>query len=171
MSDLLKSLFNDSLVIVRCVIKKLTSWHGPMWQWKFISTWYVLFFLWVIFQVQDLVAHFVLLLALFWVKQCKKLRFGQEWESEIVNPLVTIATILQHCKQSVLFQNIPAPFHQLQRYWGMLSLSTNFLFHRPINTSVTASCGFQKDIKGEKHSSGVCLSKFVVKVETSIRKN
>ena len=96
------------------------------------------------------------------------------WGSEIVNPLVTIAKSLQHCKESVLFQNIPAPFHQLQRYWGMLSLSTSFFFHLPINTSVTASCGFQKDYKGEKRSSGVCLSKsciifpYMVKVETSI---
>ena len=58
------------------------------------------FFVSNIFKFKFLVAHFVLLLApLFLWRTMLKMTF-QHWASEIVNPLITIATILQHCVKS-----------------------------------------------------------------------
>ena len=98
------------LVIVTSITYKIFV-HSVLRQWNFISTWYVLYWLWVKIS-SSLCLYF--LLALFFEEKCKKWR--GHWVNQIVNPVVTIEIIfvLQYCKESVLFQKETAPFHQLQ---------------------------------------------------------
>ena len=140
------------LLIVRSIIKKLTFWqkmYTAWWQWNFISTWQVFFFVSNIFKFKFSVAHFVLLLALFFVKNDAKNDIWtlSKWDCKSTS---NNSNNLEHRKES----KETASFHQLQGYWGMLSLSLSFFTHRPINAGVTGSCGFRMEIKSEKHSSG-----------------
>ena len=145
-----------------------------MWHWNFISTWHMFFFSFLfvsnVFKFKFLVTHSVLLLALFFVKNNAK---NDVWTA---SEIVTIATILQHTRVSA----IPKYTCKLPHFISYKGTGESSPCHRAsllidlINAGVTGSCDFQQEIKYEKHSSEVCLSKscvifpYMVKVETSI---